>query len=117
MKTICPPISLTDALSGKRIRVSDFQPGAAICAVTTQHPIELAAPQPLLGYWYRVRHLTVYVAGSMPAGLRTALEENRAQEEVLLQELPAGIAEIDLTDCRRDFRVLPFHPQTLQTAA
>lgn len=116
MKPFCPPISLTE-LSGKRIRVSEFKSGAAICAVTSQHPVELAAPQPLLGYWYRAGHLTVYVAGPMPVGLRSALEENRAQEEVLLQELPAGIAEIDLTDCRREFRVLPLYQQTLQTAA
>ncbi|WP_375435060.1 hypothetical protein [uncultured Hymenobacter sp.] len=117
MTTICPPISLTDALSGKRIRVSEFRSGAAICAVTNQKPVELAAPQPLLGYWYRHGHLTVYVQGPMPAGWRSALEENRAQEEVLLRAMPEGIAEIDLTDCRREFRVLPFYQQTLQTAA
>ena len=117
LKSFCPPISLTD-VRGKRIRVSRLERGSALCAVTNQQPVELAAPQPIVGYWYRCGHLTVYVNGPMPPGLRTALEENRAHEEVLLEPLPSGISEIDLTDCRREFRVLPFSlPPTLQTAA
>jgi hypothetical protein len=107
MLKFCPPISLTDALSGKRIRVSSFAPGSAVCAVTTRQPVVLAAPQPLVGYWYRRGHLTVYVTGPMMADLRTAAQEACTHEEVLLvPALPAGLSEIDLTDCRREFRVV-----------
>ena len=92
-----PPVSLTDAASGKRVRVSDFAPGAAL----------VAAPQPILGYTYQAGHLTVYVNGSMPLAMRAAAEDGQlAHETWLVDELPAGIQEIDLTDCRREYRLL-----------
>lgn len=91
------PVSLTDALTGKRVRVSAFAAGAAL----------VAAPQPILGYCYQREHLHVYVNGSMPLALRTAQEEGHTQDEVwLVATRPAGIQEIDLTDCREDYRLL-----------
>jgi len=92
-----PKLSLQDARTGKRVRVNAFRPGDAL----------VAAPQPILGYCYTSdNHWTVYVAGPMPAGMRTAVEQGHLDQEVLLVEpLPAGIQEIDLNDCRRDFRL------------
>lgn len=91
------PLSLTDAVTGKRVRVAAFQPGDAL----------VAAPQPILGYCYTAaHHWTVYVAGTMPPHLRTAAEEGYTDCEVLLvPELPAGIQEITLADHRREFRL------------
>ncbi|QNE38595.1 hypothetical protein F1C16_03020 [Hymenobacter sp. NBH84] len=92
-----PPISLTDARTGKRLRVQQLPVGAAL----------VPAPQPILGYTYQRGHLTVYVSGPMPPALRTAQQEGTTDQEVLLvDELPAGIQEIDWTDCRREFRLL-----------
>ena len=90
-----PKISLTDAATGKRVRVAAFQPGDAL----------VAAPQPILGYCYTAANgWSVYVAGPMPPHLRTAVEENCTDQEVLLvPELPAGIQEITLPDHRREF--------------
>ncbi|MDO7885320.1 hypothetical protein [Hymenobacter cheonanensis] len=94
-----PPVSLTDASTGKRVRVSAFAPGAALVLVPQ--------PEPILGYTYQAGHLTVYVSGTTPLHLRSAQEEGRTHEEAwLVDELPAGIKEIDLTDCRREFRLL-----------
>lgn len=95
MKTaVSTPISLTDARTGKRLRVSSLAPGAALV-------------EPILGYYRKHEHLTVYVNGSMPLDLRTAHEEgNTAAEMWLVKPLPAGIREIDVTDCRRDFQLL-----------
>jgi hypothetical protein len=100
MKTaFTTPVSLKDARSGKRLRVSSLPVGAAL--------VPVPAPQPILGYCYRAGHLTVYVNGPMPPALHSAQEEGRTAEEVLLvDELPAGIREIDLTDCRHEFRLL-----------
>jgi hypothetical protein len=40
----------------------------------------------------------------MPLHMRSALEDgNTAHEAWLVDELPQGIKEIDLTDCRREF--------------
>jgi hypothetical protein len=92
-----PPLSLTDARTGKRLRVQALPAGAAL----------VPTPQPILGYCYQQGHLTVYVNGTMPPALRTAQQEGGlAQEVLLVRELPAGIREIDLTDCRREFGVL-----------
>lgn len=94
-----PRVSLTDASTGKRVRVSAFAPGAALLPVPQ--------PEPILGYTYRAGHLTVYVSGTMPLAMRTAQEEGRTHEEAwLVDELPQSIREIDLTDCRREFRLL-----------
>ncbi|MGI4873398.1 MAG: hypothetical protein ACRYFX_19745 [Janthinobacterium lividum] len=90
-----PKISLTDAATGKRVRVNAFHPGDAL----------LAAPQPILGYCYTAQNgWSVYVAGPMPPHLRSAVEENHTDQEVLLvAELPAGIQEITLPDHRQEF--------------
>jgi hypothetical protein len=87
-----PKISLTDAVTGKRVRVDAFQPGDALV-------------QPILGYCYTSQNnWTVYVAGPMPPAMRTAVEEGYLDQEVLLvPELPAGIQEITLPDHRREF--------------
>lgn len=97
-KTALPRVSITAATS-KRVRVSGFAPGAML--------VPKPEPIPILGYCYQRDHLHVYVNGSMPLRLRTAHEEGRTQDEVwLVASLPAGIQEIDLTDCRDDFRLL-----------
>lgn len=87
-----PKISLTDAATGKRVRVDGFQPGDALV-------------QPILGYCYTTEtNWTVYVAGAMSPHLRTAAQEGHLDQEVLLvPELPAGIQEITLADHRREF--------------
>lgn len=87
-----PTISLTDADTGKRVRVSEFQPGDTL----------VPKAEPILGYTYQAGHLKVYVAGTMPAEMRSALEDGEA-EVLLVQPLPAGIREIDWTDCRQEF--------------
>ena len=94
-----PRVSLTDAVTGKRVRVSALAPGAAL--------VPVPQPEPILGYTYKSGHLTVYVSGTTPLAMRSALEEGRtAHEAWLVDELPEGIKEIDLTDCRREFRLL-----------
>ena len=91
------PVTRTHPRTRKPLRVQALPAGSAL----------VAAPEPILGYCYRQGHLTVYVNGPMPAALRSAQEEGRTQDEVLLVDaLPAGIREIDLTDCRREFRLL-----------
>ena len=88
------PISLTSARTGKRLRLRELPPGAALV-------------EPILGYCYQVNHLTVYVNGSMPLDLRTAQEEGRTQDEVWLVDAPpAGIREVVWTDDRRTFQLL-----------
>jgi hypothetical protein len=97
-KPICRPISLRDARSGKRIRVSQFLPGTAL--------VPVCHSMPMLGYWFRQDGgLTVYVAGSMPLDMRTAAEAGSAGEETWLSAVRGGIREIDLTDCRGEFMV------------
>ena len=94
---IFPRLSLTDARTGKRLRLDSLPAGAAL----------VAAPEPILGYCYQAGHLTVYVNGSMPLAMRTAQEEGHTDAEMwLVKDLPAGIREIDVTDCRREFQLL-----------
>jgi|GEM_PF-1944822 len=89
-----PPISLRDARTGKRVRISTLAPGAALVT-------------PILGYVRQYGHLTVYVNGSMPLAMRSAAEDGHtAHETWLVDELPQGIQEIDLTDCRYEYRLL-----------
>ena len=89
-----PRVSLKDARTGKRVRVSALPAGASLV-------------QPILGYCYQAGHLSVYVNGSMPLDLRSAHEQGRTQDEVwLVATPPAGIREIDWTDCRQDFQLL-----------
>ncbi|WP_201980398.1 hypothetical protein [Hymenobacter rubidus] len=89
-----PPVSLTDARTGKRVRVAELPQGAALV-------------EPILGYCYQAGHLTVYVNGSMPLNLRTAHEEGHTGAEMwLVDQLPAGIREIVVTDDRRTFQLL-----------
>ena len=94
-----PRVSLTDAATGKRVRVSSLAPGAAL--------VPVPAPEPILGYTYQAGHLTVYVSGTTPLEMRSAQEQGHTDQEAwLVDELPAGIREIDLTDCRREYRLL-----------
>ena len=93
-KHAAPVISLTDARTGKRLRVAALPQGAALV-------------EPIVGYCYQHEHLTVYVNGSMPLDLRTAQEDGHTEDEVWLVAVrPAGIREIDVTDCRREFQLL-----------
>ena len=108
-----PTISLTDARTGKRVRVSAQpsapEPGRHAVRVHQLHPgaALVPAPLPILGYCYQRDHLHVYVNGSMPLDLRTAHEEGRTQDEVwLVATRPASIQEIDLSDCREDYQIL-----------
>ena len=93
-----PPVFVTNARTGRRVRVTSLAPGAAL----------VPAPVPILGYCSpEAGHLTVYVSGTTPLALRSAAEEGQTQHEAwLVDKLPAGIQEIDLTDCRREFRLL-----------
>jgi hypothetical protein len=94
-----PPVSLKDASTGKRVRVSAFAPGAAL--------VPVPQPEPILGYTYHRGHLTVYVSGTTPLNMRSAQEDGTTDQEAwLVDVLPTGIREIDLTDCRREFRLL-----------
>lgn len=90
-----PKISLTDAVTGKRVRVAAFRPGDAL----------VPEPLPILGYVPHAEHgWTVYVNGTMPPAMRSAVEDGHTDQEVLLvAELPAGIREITLPDHRREF--------------
>ena len=89
-----PKVSLTDARTGKRLRLEALPAGAALV-------------EPILGYCYRAGHFTVYVNGSMPLAMRSAHEERRTQDEVwLVDELPTGIREVVWTDDRRTFQLL-----------
>ena len=91
---VFPGIYLTNADTGKREAIQEFQPGDAL----------VAAPVPIVGYVHYEGHLTVYVNGSMPLAMRTAREQGFTdQESWLVDQLPQGIREIDLDDCRREF--------------
>jgi hypothetical protein len=101
-------VSLTEAQATRRTRVLGFLPGAAL--------ILLGPAQLVLGYWHQGEKLTAYVAGTMPPNLRTAVEEGRTHEEHWFGEVPAGIAEIDLSECRYDYlvqqpKVVPMYAQ------
>jgi hypothetical protein len=97
--TSFPKVSLTDARTGKRVRVSAFAPGAAL--------VPVPKPEPILGYCHHEHRLLVYVNGSMPLAMRSALEDGHTDEEAwLVEHLPQGIREIDLTDCRYEFSLL-----------
>ena len=92
--TIFPGVYLTNADTGKREAVREFHPGDAL----------VAAPAPIVGYVHHEGHLTVYVNGSMPLAMRTAREQGFTDQEAwLVEQLPQGIREIDLDDCRREF--------------
>ena len=94
LKAITPPISLKEARTGKRVRVSELPQGAALV-------------EPILGYCYQAGNLTVYVNGSMPLDLRTAQEDGHTAAEMwLVDELPTGIREIVVTDDRQTFQLL-----------
>lgn len=62
--------------------------------------------EPILGYCYYAGCLVVYVKGSMPADFRAAQQEGYTTEETwLVDTLPMGMREIDLTDCRQTYSV------------
>jgi hypothetical protein len=91
---VFPGIYLTNADTGKRETVQEFHPGDALVAM----------PQPILGYTYHDKNLTVYVSGTMPLDMRAAHEEGRTDQEAwLVDQLPAGIREVDWTNCRHEF--------------
>ena len=106
MKITHRAVSLTGTFATARIRLPRLIAGTRL--------IPLGQPLDVLGCWPQTGgKLTAYVAGTMPPALRTAAEEGRTHEEEWFGDVPAGIAEIDLTDCRHEYlvqqppRVLP----------
>jgi len=109
-------VSLTSTQATRRTRVLGLVPGTTL--------IPLGQPQAVLGFWHQGEKLTAYVPGTMPPALRTAAEEGRTSEEEWFGPVPAGIAEIDLSECRYDYLVqqpapmLPlFEPSHVEQAA
>lgn len=105
-------VSLTGTTTTIRIRVPSLTVGT--------HLIPLGQPLAVLGCWPQGEKLTAYVAGTMPPELRTASEEARTEEEVWFGDIPAGIAEIDLSECRYEYlvqqpKVLPLFPHEVST--
>ena len=90
-------VSLTENQATRRTRVLGLVPGTTLIA--------LGAPVPVVGFWHQGDKLTAYVAGTMPPQLRTAAEEGRTTEEEWFGPLPAGIREIDLSECRYEYLV------------
>jgi hypothetical protein len=90
-------VSLTTNRPTSRTRVLGFEPGTTL--------IPLRAPLLVAGFWHQGDKLTAYVAGTMPPHLRTAVEENRTEEETWFGDVPAGIQEIDLSECRYEYLV------------
>ena len=109
-------VSLTGTVTTNRIRVLGLVPGTKL--------IPLLPALDVVGYWHQGEKLTAYVPGTMPPALRTAAEEGRTAEEEWFGPMPAGIAEIDLSECRYDYLVqqptalLPlFEPSHVEQAA
>lgn len=101
-------VSLTEAHATRRTRVLGLVPGTTL--------IPLGQPLDVVGFWHQGEKLTAYVVGTMPAQLRTAYEEGRTHEEHWFGEVPAGIAEIDLSECRYEYlvqqpKVVPMYAQ------
>jgi hypothetical protein len=95
---INPPISMTDAQTKKRIRLSALPVGTAL--------VSGGNAEPILGYCYYEGCLVVYVKGSTPPAFRAAQQEGYTAEETwLVGTLPMGMREIDLTDCRQTYSV------------
>jgi hypothetical protein len=101
-------VSLTGTMTTTRIRVPSLEPGTRL--------IPLLPALDVVGCWPQGEKLTAYVAGTMPPDLRTAVEEGRTHEEEWFGPVPAGIAEIDLSECRYEYlvqqpsRALPLFP-------
>lgn len=108
-------VSLTGTFATTRIRVPSLAPGTTL--------IPLGQPLAVVGCWPQGEKLTAYVAGTMPAKLRTAAEEGRTHEEEWFGPVPVGIAEIDISECRYEHLVqqpanlLPLFPETSLKAA
>jgi hypothetical protein len=106
-------VSLTTTTATSRARLLDLAPGTQL--------VPLGPPLDVLGYWHQGEKLTAYVAGTMPLALRTAAEEGRTHEECWFGELPQGIQEIDLSECRYEYlvqqpaKVLPLFAQEVST--
>lgn len=96
------------SLTTSRTRTLGLQPGTVL--------VPLGAELPVVGFWHQAEKLTAYVAGTMPPHLRTAYEEGCTHEEEWFGAMPAGIQEIDLSECRYDYlvqqptKVLPMYP-------
>lgn len=100
-------VSLTSTTATSRTRVLGLVPGTQL--------IPLGAPLDVVGFWHQGDKLTAYVPGPMPAAMRTACEEGRTEEEHWFGEVPAGIQEIDLSECRYEYlvqqpKLLPLYP-------
>ncbi len=108
-------VSLTGTVATTRIRVPSLVSGTKL--------IPLLPPLDVVGCWPQGEKLTAYVVGTMPPALRTAAEEGREHEEEWFGPMPAGIREIDLSECRYEYlvqqpaKVLPLFPTTDREAA
>lgn len=106
-------VSLTSTTTTSRTRLLRLVPGTTL--------LPLGQPLTVLGYWHQGEKLTAYVLGTMPPALRTAAEEGRTHEEEWFGPVPAGIAEIDLSECRYEYlvqqpaKVLPLFAQEVST--
>ncbi|MDO7849199.1 hypothetical protein Q5H92_22740 [Hymenobacter sp. M29] len=112
-KPVCQPVSLISAFTGRRVRVAPQAvaptPGSKACRVIALQPgaALVLAPLLIVGCWWRPDGgLTVYVNGTMPLAMRSAVEQNATHAEQWLTAAPGGIREIDLTDCREEFHLL-----------
>jgi hypothetical protein len=90
-------VSLTGTIATARIRRPTLEPGTKL--------IPLLPALDVAGVWHQGDKLTAYVAGTMPPQLRTAAEEGRTHEETWFGPMPAGIQEIDLSECRYEYLV------------
>ena len=113
-KPVCQSVSLLSA-HPRRVRVAPHPvaptPGSRACHVIQLRAgaalVPVLSPLTILGCWWRGDGgLTVYVSGTMPLNLRTAVEEGATHQEQWLTAVRGGIQEIDLTDCREDFHLL-----------
>jgi hypothetical protein len=105
-------VSLTELRPTRRTRTLSLVPGTFL--------IPLLPAVRVLGCWHQGDKLTAYVAGTMPPELRTAFEEGRTHEEEWFGPVPAGIQEIDLSECRYEYlvqqpKVLPLFAQEVST--
>ena len=94
------PLAVPQAAGSHACRVIQLQPGAAL--------VPVLPAQQILGCWWRGDGgLTVYVSGTMPLALRTAVEEGATHQEQWLTAVRGGIQEIDLTECREAYHFVP----------
>jgi hypothetical protein len=71
LSTVFLPVYLPDADTSKRLRVAEYHSGDQL----------MPQPEPILGYHYQAGHLKVYVAGTRPPAMCSALGEGATEAE------------------------------------